>query len=666
VDVKFGPDGALYLCDWCNPIIGHYQASFRHPDRDKTRGRIWRVTAKGRPLTKPPRLADAPVAELLEHLKSSDRWTRRFAKRVLADRPTEQVTAALAGWIARPGLSEHALVEALGVYQSHEIVAPDLLRRLCQAANPGARAYAAGVVGAWADRLPDPLALLQTLVTDENPRVRLQAVVACTWVPKAESMELAARAADLPTDKFLAYALNQAVFALKPYWLPAFKAGKLNLDNETSRLGLLVRADGTPDTLQTVRDLVSSERVDLAARETYLRILVEVGDSTDLSAILKLTDTALQARLLPALATATRMRNLRPSGDLVEPLRPLIHGPNTEVRHAALKLAGVWKLEAFRSITETLASNAGADITSRRAAVEALASFGGESGRTTLARLAADGPPAVRAVAVAALVQFDLAAAAKKAAGWFSDAAAISSSPVQAGKGESSSRDADVGEIFAAFIRRKGGAAALANALVSAPPPKPVAEVGLRLMSSSGRYDEQLARVLTDAAGLSARGIRLAAGELDAFAAEVRARGDPKRGAEIFRRPELGCVACHAVNGQGGRIGPDLSALGTAQPVDFIIGAILDPQKEIKEGYMSLSVITKEGEEYQGYLLRETGDELVLRDALQNTDIRLRRDTIGERRQHGSVMPAGLVDLLTEADLRDLVRYLSELGRPGR
>jgi glucose/arabinose dehydrogenase len=34
VDVKIGPDGAIYIADWYNPIIGHYQASFRHPDRD--------------------------------------------------------------------------------------------------------------------------------------------------------------------------------------------------------------------------------------------------------------------------------------------------------------------------------------------------------------------------------------------------------------------------------------------------------------------------------------------------------------------------------------------------------------------------------------------------------------------------------------------------------
>src|SRR5688572_31050471 len=95
--------------------------------------------------------------------------------------------------------------------------------RLSRAKEPGARAYAASVVGAWASRLPNALELLRPLVADEHPRVRLQAVVACTYVTNAQAMEVAAVAADFPADKFLDYALKQAVFALKPYWLPAFR-----------------------------------------------------------------------------------------------------------------------------------------------------------------------------------------------------------------------------------------------------------------------------------------------------------------------------------------------------------------------------------------------------------------------------------------------------------
>jgi len=57
VDVKMGPDGAIYIADWYNPIINHGEVDFRSPERDHTHGRIWRLTAKGRPLVARPKIA---------------------------------------------------------------------------------------------------------------------------------------------------------------------------------------------------------------------------------------------------------------------------------------------------------------------------------------------------------------------------------------------------------------------------------------------------------------------------------------------------------------------------------------------------------------------------------------------------------------------------------
>jgi putative heme-binding domain-containing protein len=253
----------------------------------------------------------------------------------------------------------------------------------------------------------------------------------------------------------------------------------------------------------------------------------------------------------------------------------------------------------------------------------------------------------LRATVVSALVPIDLFQAAQCAAN------------VLARAGD----DADVDTMLATFLKHKNGAEVLANALVGNPPSFRAAQIGLRVMSASGRRNELLANVLARAAGLRMQNSTMTAKEVAAFADEVRSRGNAARGVEVFERPQLGCIACHAVNGKGGSIGPNLSALGSAQPIDFIVGAILDPQKEIKEGYTSISVTTKDGEEYQGYQLRETGDELVLRDVLQNKEVRLRRGTIQEKRQNGSVMPSGLADTLTRDEFRDLVRYLSELGR---
>jgi putative heme-binding domain-containing protein len=158
--------------------------------------------------------------------------------------------------------------------------------------------------------------------------------------------------------------------------------------------------------------------------------------------------------------------------------------------------------------------------------------------------------------------------------------------------------------------------------------------------------------------------MRFTAEQLRAFVQEVRQQGKAAKGAEVFRRAELGCAACHSVQGQGGDLGPDLSALGTAQPVEFIVGAILEPQKEIKEGFAAISLVARDGEEYQGYLLRESSTEVVLRDVLRKQEVRLEKAAIQQRRAVGSIMPAGLANTLTRAEFMDLVCYLSELGRP--
>jgi putative heme-binding domain-containing protein len=640
VDAKFGPDGALYIADWYNPIIGHYQASFRHPDRDKTHGRIWRVTAKGRALTPTPKLATASIPELLDALKSSDRWTRHFAKRVLTEKPTDAVVKELGDWTAQPNLSEHALKEAIGIYQSHEVFAADLVSRLARGKDPGARAYAASVVGAFPQ--PRSLDLLRALCVDEHPRVRLQAVVACSYFTNAQAMEIAARAADRPIDKFIQYALIQTVFALKPYWLPQLQAGKLNL-GAANRWTMLVQADGTPDTVSAVRKLLANPSLDAASAESFWQILAEAGDANDLAAMLKIHDESLRARVLPALVNAARVRATKPAGDLASLLKPL--ATNGSSRADALRLVGLWNVESLRNVAAVTALERRADASVRRGALAALAAF---KDRDTLSQLAASEPnELVRASAIASLVSLSADAAANHAATLLAqttDAGAIT-------------------EVVSAFLQHKRGGAILAQALAAKAPSSRAAQLGLELMNASGRRDEQLAEIFTKAAGLTAQNSKMSGAQLTEFVREVNARGDAKRGAEIFGRPQLGCIACHTVNGEGGNAGPNLSALGSAQPVDFIVGAILDPQKEVKEGFTAVAFTTKDDEEHQGYLVSETKEELVIRDTLQNKEVRVRRSAIAERRTIGSVMPAGLADTLSREEFGDLVRFLSELGR---
>lgn len=248
-----GPDGAVYVADWYNPVICHQEVSYRDPERDQTHGRIWRVSVKNRPTVKRPELVGASPKQLLDALKSPERWTRYQAKRVLADMDRDQVAKALKSWIV--GLDradaehEHYLFEALGVYESVEVVAPDLLDHLLRAKDYRARAYATRVLGRWHDRLDESLLRLARQVTDPHPRVRMEAVIAAAHFPTPRAVEIAVQVLDQPMDRFIEYALTQAIHQLKPHWLPAVIENKLKFNGKVHGLAAVVKTVPSPKLL---------------------------------------------------------------------------------------------------------------------------------------------------------------------------------------------------------------------------------------------------------------------------------------------------------------------------------------------------------------------------------------------------------------------------------
>jgi putative heme-binding domain-containing protein len=221
----------------------------------------------------------------------------------------------------------------------------------------------------------------------------------------------------------------------------------------------------------------------------------------------------------------------------------------------------------------------------------------------------------------------------------------------------------DPAPLVTAFLSRSGGAEALGEALKDLPPDS--ARLALRVMGALGREDRPLWDILQKASGLSGGPLAYSPGLVKQLGEEARGQGNPEAGERVFRAAMTNCVSCHAIGGAGGQVGPELGEVGTALPIDMLIESVLWPNRQVKENFTSTLVATDDGRLIQGYKVREDAESLVLRDPVADRVLTIPVKRIEKRKDVGSVMPEGVVQGLTRAELRDLVRFLAELGRPG-
>ena len=146
---------------------------------------------------------------------------------------------------------------------------------------------------------------------------------------------------------------------------------------------------------------------------------------------------------------------------------------------------------------------------------------------------------------------------------------------------------------------------------------------------------------------------------------DVLAKGDAGRGEAVFARQDLNCTKCHAINGRGPQIGPDLAKLSSRATPEHIVESILLPAKIVRDEYRPLTVQTANGMVIVGLLISEDPGEIILRDPYRG-DTAISKADIVERFQGGTLMPANLVSGLPREEFFDLARYLIELNRvPG-
>lgn len=278
-----GPDGALWVADWANPLIGHMQYSQRDPNRDHGHGRVYRLVGMDKPLVKPVTQFGKPIPELLEQFREYEWRTRYRARRELMDRPAADVVAAAKAWVAKldPNDKEYDRLrtEALWLQQGHRAVDLEFLKQMLAAKAPEARAAAVHVLTDERDSIPEALALLKSAAEDENSRVRAEAARGLSFFPTTEAMTaVLAALAKSPKDYFLRYTCEAALGANEPVWRPLFVKGDIGKDADTRAMltDLMKTSKAAGAALPFLQQLLGQEKLPAEVRNKAMAALADM------------------------------------------------------------------------------------------------------------------------------------------------------------------------------------------------------------------------------------------------------------------------------------------------------------------------------------------------------------------------------------------------------
>jgi putative heme-binding domain-containing protein len=650
IDVKIGPDGALYIADWSNPIINHGEVDFRDPRRDREHGRIWKVTKKGSPLVKIRDFTQLPENELLDALTSDSRYDREQATAVLFESKSKTLAAASQQW-RDAAKDDRTLLAALWLSQGRNDRDLELLKKVLLSQQGEIRAAGVRVLGDWLAALPpaEALGLLKISIADHHPRVRLEAVRVLAELPGWQPMDAALAALDQPSDRFIDYALWLNVQQHGEEWLNALLDQKVKAEDREKALEFTLTNLPPAKATAAISKLLPKP-LPKDGSGPWLNLAVKTGDAAVIADVYEQVagggfDAKPAAVALKGIAEAISQRQLKPAADFSK-LLSLINSGDDKLRAAAIALSGT--VGAHESRLIELAADSASPVELRLAATDALANFDTPAAVDALVALSALKTPesSLRQHAVLALTRYHREAAVPLVAA----VAAEMTDPETSRK------------FWQQVLSSKGISAQLAAVFADKKLTPEVANLTLQHIPDVAEHDALL-KVLREQAG-SGGAQTYNAARIAAIAEQAKTRGDAARGELVYRRMALACTACHSIGGVGGKVGPDLTSIGASAPVDYLVESVVLPGAKVKEGFHSVILETKDGKAIMGQLVKSGGGISVIRDG-SGAEISVADAMVVKKTDAGSLMPSNLIASLPEQDISDLFKFLSQLGKPG-
>lgn len=212
VDVKLGPDGALYIADFYNRIIGHYEVPLDHPGRDRQRGRIWRVTYSGAS-GKSRDWTSANINELIDALGSANRTVRMLVADQLTDYHGDQAVGALRDLLESSNASAAQKRHALWILYRLKALPDEVMLNALQDSDETVRVHALEILFEYDNVSPELLNEVIARRKDASPHIQRMAVMILAKFPDPQRVMdlLELRKEVPPDDSHLVYAVRQSL-----------------------------------------------------------------------------------------------------------------------------------------------------------------------------------------------------------------------------------------------------------------------------------------------------------------------------------------------------------------------------------------------------------------------------------------------------------------------
>jgi putative membrane-bound dehydrogenase-like protein len=627
-----GPDGALYVADWYDYNISHTDPKDRskwyQPSRDT--GRVWRVVpekSEPRSAGKWP-LGKLPGDELVGLLAHPNDWYVREARRILMERRDPAVWPRLTKMV-QGGKDGRLALEALWALHVSGGLTDELALKLLDHPAEHVRAWTVRLLG---DRRRVPRAFGERLVglarREPSAAVRSQLACTCKRLPAPVALpvveQLLGRAEDV-ADPHIPLLL---------WWAVEDKACS---DRER-----VLKLAGTAEAWN--RPVTRAVVVGRLARR-YLAEGTPAGFAA-CARLLGLAPTpAERERLVRALEQQMEgLRFEKPPGPLADALAPLLR--EKDASPSLVRLALRLGLGAAHPLAAARAADGRLPAEERAAFVRALGELNKpESLAPLLKLLAGEEPAAVRGAALLALQRYEAPAVG---------AAVVRQYPKLPAALRDKARDV--------LVSRSSWSAELLGAVEKGTVPArdfSLEQVRRVLLHKDPRLtarSEKLWGRVRPATSREKQGRILAVSQILA-----RGKGDAARGKPLAVKH---CLNCHQLFGEGAKVGPDLTA-SDRKNLDVLLLNVIDPSAVIREGYQQYVVTTADGRVLSGLLAEDAADRVTVLDAKGVRTTLRKKEVESLTRAEASLMPEGILDVLSDQELRDLFAYLrSEPGRP--